>query len=287
LRKSGFIPGVFLGKLASRLYIFITLVIVIFPSLWIISVSFRRPFEINQSRFLIVPLNIETGNYKAALEYAETFGIALGTLFKNSIIVTSISLILTIIIGSVAGYAFAKFKFKGRNQLFYMTLIGIMIPTQIVIIPIFMFTKYVGLLNTYASLILAYTAFGLPFSVFILRGFFQGISNELIDAARIDGASQFCIFLKIALPLARPAIATVGIFIFLYNWNEFLLALVLMLRKDVITIPVGLSKLIGQYVTPWGQYAALIIMAAVPALMVFLIFQNWFIRGLQAGSIKG
>ena len=287
MRRNRFIPSIFFGKLSSRLYIFITLVITIFPLLWIFSISFRRTMEVTQSRFLIIPLHIETGNYKAALEFAKDWGLSVGTLFKNSIIITFISVILTIIIASVAGYAFAKFKFRGRNQLFYATLIGMMLPVQVLMVPIFIFTKYSGLLNTYTSLILPYTAFGLPFAIFILRGFFLGISDEIIEAARIDGASQFYIFIRIALPLARPAIAAVVIFIFLSNWNEFLLALVLLVDKDLITIPVGLSKMIGEYVTPWGQYAAFVFMAAGPVLVIYLIFQNWFIKGLAAGSIKG
>ena len=287
MKKNRFIPSVFLGKISSRLYIFIALIVVIFPLLWIFSISFRRTFEVSLSRFLIIPLNIETGNYRAAIEFAKSLGFSMLTLFKNSMIITSISVILTIIIAAVAGYAFAKFKFRGKNQLFYATLIGMMLPVQVLMVPIFIFTKYSGLLNTYTSLILPYTAFGLPFAIFILRGFFLGISDEIIEAARIDGASQFYIFIRIALPLARPAIAAVVIFIFLSNWNEFLLALVLLVDKDLITIPVGLSKMIGEYVTPWGQYAAFVFMAAGPVLVIYLIFQNWFIKGLAAGSIKG
>ena len=287
MRKLRFIPSIFLGKLLSRLYIIVALLVVIFPLLWIFSVSFRDTFEITQSRFLLIPKNIVTGNYKAAIDFTEGAGIPIGMLFKNSAIATISSLIIIIIISTIAGYAFAKLKFKGSRQLFLLTLLGMMLPIQILMIPLFLLTKHSGLLNTYFGIILPYVALGLPFSIFILRGFFLGINDEIIESAKIDGASQVGIFIKIILPLARPAIAAVVIFMFIHNWNEFLLALVLIQNRTLYTLPVGISKIIGQYATPWGIYSAMVFMAALPTLIIFLIFQNWFIKGLTAGSIKG
>jgi len=285
--KNKFLSGAFFGKLFVRIYLIIVLVIIIFPLLWMFSVSFRRTGEVTLSRFLIIPVNIEIGNYAAVIKNAVISGYSVPILFKNSIIVTASSILITLIIATIAGYAFAKFRFKGREGIFYFLLMGMMIPMQALLIPIFIFTKYTGLLNTYFSVILPYIAFGLPISVFIMRGFFIGINNHMIEAARIDGASEFGIFLRIALPLARPAMATVIIFLFLQNWNEFMLALVLILKKKLYTIPIGLVKTIAEYVTPWGQYSALLFMTLIPVIIVYGIFQNWFIKGLTAGSIKG
>ena len=285
--KRRFIPNVFFGKVITRLLITIVLIVIIFPLLWMFSLSFRRTGEVKLSRFLILPVNVETGNYAAAIENAAARGYSVPILFKNSIIVTFSAILITMILATIAGYAFAKFKFKGKMSLFYSILIGMMIPAQALLIPIFILSKYAKLLNTYFSLILPYVAFGLPISIFIMRGFFISISNAMIEAARIDGATEFGIFLRIVLPIARPALATVVIFMFLQNWNEFMLALVLILKKKMLTIPVGLTKTFGEYITPWGEYSALVFMTLIPVVIVYAIFQNWFIKGLTAGSIKG
>ena len=276
-----------ISSIFKRLFISVVLISIIFPLIWMFSLAFRRTGETSLSRFLIVPVNVETGNFSAAIENALARGYSIPLMFKNSLIITISSIILTIIIASIAGYAFAKFKFKGRSIIFYSILMGMMIPAQALLIPIFILTKNMKLLNTYFSLILPYIAFGIPISIFIMRGFFFGISDSMIEAAKIDGATEFGIFLKIALPISKPAIATCVIFLFLQNWNEFMLALVLLLKKELLTIPVGLTKTFGEYITPWGEYSALVFITLIPVIIVYGIFQNWFIKGLAAGSIKG
>lgn len=276
-----------IASLFKSIFLAIVLISIIFPLLWMFSLAFRKTGETSLSRFLIFPVNVETGNFTAAIENTMARGYSIPVMFKNSLIITIGSIVITIIIASIAGYAFAKFKFRGRSSIFYSILMGMMIPGQAVLIPIFILTKYMGLINTYFSLILPYVAFGLPISIFIMRGFFIGVSNSMIEAARIDGATEFGILLRIALPVAKPAIATCVIFLFLQNWNEFMLALVLLLKKHLLTIPVGLTKTFGEYITPWGEYSALVFITLIPVIIVYGIFQNWFIKGLTAGSIKG
>jgi len=276
-----------IARLFKSIFLAIVLISIIFPLLWMFSLAFRKTGETSLSRFLIFPVNVETGNFTAAIENTMARGYSIPVMFKNSLIITIGSIVITIIIASIAGYAFAKFKFRGRSSIFYSILMGMMIPGQAVLIPIFILTKYMGLINTYFSLILPYVAFGLPISIFIMRGFFIGVSNSMIEAARIDGATEFGILLRIALPVAKPAIATCVIFLFLQNWNEFMLALVLLLKKHLLTIPVGLTKTFGEYITPWGEYSALVFITLIPVIIVYGIFQNWFIKGLTAGSIKG
>ena len=289
MKKKNFLLGPFIGKIFSRLYIIISLLIILVPLLWMFSISFRKAGEITESRFLFIPKTIDLSNFSTAIQWATWRGYPFTLLYKNSTIITGSAILLTLIIATVAGYAFAKFKFKGQTAIFFGIMLGLMLPIQVILIPIFVFSKYTHLLNTYFSLILPYTAFGLPISIFVMRQFFYSISNELIVAARIDGATEFGIFLRIALPISRPALATVIIVLFLQNWNEFILARVLLMKEKLYTFPVALSTLVsgeGRSM-PWGTYSAVVFISIIPIIVVFIIFQNWFIKGLTAGSIKG
>ena len=151
MAKKRFSPRMLLGKVFTRIYVILVLIIIIFPLLWMFSLSFRRTGEVTLSKYLIFPVNVETGNYAAAIENAASRGYSVPILFKNSIIITFSSILLTMILATIAGYAFAKFKFKGRMGIFYSILIGMMIPMQALLIPIFILTKYAHLLNNYFS----------------------------------------------------------------------------------------------------------------------------------------
>ena len=289
IKRKKFLPDLFIGKILSRLYIIITLIIILIPLLWILSVSFRKGGALTESIFFIIPKTIDLTNYIKAASWATSTGHPFTILYKNSILITFSAVLLTLILSTLAGYALAKFKFKARTAIFLGIMTGMVLPMQVIIIPIFVFTKYAHLLNTYFSLILPYTAFGLPISIFIMRQFFYGINNEMLEAARIDGATEFGIFLRIALPISKPALATVIIVLFLQNWNELILARVLLLKKNLYTFPVALSSLIAGEgrPMPWGPYSAIIFISIIPITVIFIIFQNWFIKGLTAGSIKG
>ncbi|MCL5986802.1 MAG: carbohydrate ABC transporter permease [Actinobacteria bacterium] len=279
--------SVIAGKFFSRFYIIMFVVMILFPLLWMFSLSLRYPNELNQAWGFLIPKNPTLSNYPRALDQFAGRGYPLLQVMGNSSIVTISSVILTIIIAALSAYALSRFKFKGKQTIFYLTLLGMMIPIQVVLIPNFLFIKWMGLFNTLWSVILPYTAFGLPIAVFILRGFFNEIPHDLIDAAKIDGASEFGVFLRIVLPLSKPALATCVIFLFLQNWNEFVLALTLLYQKRMLTIPVAISKLAGEFIFPWEIYSASVFITALPIIIVFVIFQNWFIKGITAGAIKG
>ncbi|MHB1347320.1 MAG: carbohydrate ABC transporter permease [Candidatus Humimicrobiaceae bacterium] len=278
-----------LGKILLTLYIAIFLMIIIFPILWAFSLSFKQPQESTEAYFFIIPKNIKLDNYKLAIEWTNTNqrSVPLTKMYLNSSISTVSSVLATIVIGSIAAYAFSKLKFKGNNTLFYSVLLGMMLPVQAVLIPVFLLNKFMHTYDTLIAIILPYIAFGLPITIFILRGFFLQIPNEFREAAKLDGASEIGIFMKIILPISRPALATCVIFLFMQNWNEFILALTFLIKRNLWTIPVVLSKMTGQYLFPWELYASLIFLAAIPVIVVFAIFQNWFIKGLTAGAIKG
>ncbi len=164
---------------------------------------------------------------------------------------------------------------------------GMMIPPAAVIIPLFLIVKNLGLYNTHLALILAYIAFGLPIAVLIFRGFFLSVPAELIEAARIDGSPEMRTFVSVILPLSTPAIATVTIFSFMQNWNEFLLGLVLLKDRLLYTLPVGMANLVGQWDSPWQLIAASVVIASLPIFIIYLMIQDLYVRGLTAGALKG
>lgn len=267
-------------KIIKSILIYLLGIMFLLPVIWVFSLSLRSKKDALSAVFFTRELHFE--NYWTAWK---TFNFS--GLFLNSFIVTIASVVVTLIVASLAAYAFARLTYKGSNIVFYAILLGIMIPPAAIIIPLFIIMKTIGLYNTHFSLVISYIAFGLPIAVLILRGFFQSIPKELIEAARIDGSSEIGTFFKIMIPLSKPAIATVTIFLFMQNWNEFILALVLLKDKLLYTLPVGLANFVGQWDSPWQLVAAGVIIASVPIFIVYLAIQDLFVKGLTAGAVKG
>lgn len=277
------------GYIFTRIVIAITLIIILFPVLWIISISFREGGNINESWLLIIPKNFTLENYKGAVEYVRKWlGITFPRMFFNSILVTVISIAVSVAISSLAAFGFTNYRFRSKEGIYILLVMSFMIPAQVLLIPLFLLLSKMGLLNTYIALILPYITFGIPIAVLILRGFFEQIPTELREAARIDGASDFLYFIKVVLPISKPALASCMIFLFLQTWNEFLLALVFMRKDEVQTVPVVVAKIGGgSYIIPWGIYGASIVIATIPVIIMFMIFQKWFIKGITMGAVKG
>ena len=273
----------------TRVILYITLIIIIIPILWIFSVSLKRPGEMHLSYFFFFPKHISFENYIIAPKYISEFlEISIPRMFLNSLIVTSSSIIIAITVASLAGFGFSNYIFRGREFLFSLILAVLIIPRYGLIIPLYLQFNKLHLLNTYFSLILIYVAFNLPFSIFILRGFFEQVPLELRDAAKIDGANDFYYFTRIALPLSKAGIATVSIFAFLEFWNEFLFAFLFIRDYEMQTIPAVISRMGGGKVpVPLGIYTATIMIVIIPIMIFFAIFQRWFIKGLTEGAIKG
>ncbi|MBU4293091.1 MAG: carbohydrate ABC transporter permease [Actinobacteria bacterium] len=267
-------------KIIRSMLIYILGILFLIPVIWVFSLSLRSKNDVFSAVFFTKEIHFE--NYVIAWE---TFNF--GKLFLNSIIVTFASVFVTLVISSLAAYAFARIKYKTSDIVFYIILLGIMIPPAAIIIPIFVIMKNLGLYNTHFSLILSYIAFGLPIAVLILRGFFLSIPKELIEAARIDGSNEVGTFFRIIIPLSRPALATVTIFLFMQNWNEFILALILLKDKILYTLPVGLANFVGQWDSPWQLVAAGVIVTSIPVFIIYLLIQDQFVKGLTAGAVKG
>jgi len=267
-------------KFFKSLFTYLLGIIFLIPVIWVLSLSLRSKKDALAAMFFSKDIHFE--NYAVAWQ---TFNFS--RLFLNTIIVTVVSVFITLVISSLAAYSFSRLKYKGSDVMFYIILLGIMIPPAAIIIPLFIIMKSIGLYNSLFSLIFSYIAFGVPIAVLILRGFFSSIPNELIEAARIDGSTEIGTFFRIVVPLSKPAMLTVTIFLFMQNWNEFILALILLKDKLLYTLPVGMANLVGQWDSPWQLVAAGVIISSIPMFVIYLAIQDQFVKGLTAGAVKG
>lgn len=268
-------------SIISCVVLVIFLIISLLPVLYMVSISLMD----NQDFFAakLIPSHFEWENYPTAWKTTK-----IGTYFKNSIIVCVASVVVTVAIASLAGYAFARFHFWGRDAIFYILLLAMMIPPQAILIPLFVNLKKLNLIDTYAALIGPYTGLGFSFAMYILKAFFETLPREIEDAAKIDGAGSMRIFLTIMLPLVRPALSTVTIFLTLTNWNEFILALTFITNEQMRTLPIGIYSLLSvEYYANYPTLAAALAISSLPIVILYLIFQKQFIKGLTAGAIKG
>ncbi len=221
-------------------------------------------------------------NYVVALS-KDLFGLY----FLNSVVVAVSSTALTVLVSGLLAYAFARLEFPGREALFYVFLVGMMIPPVMLIIPQFIVAKTLHLFNSLPGLIVVYVTMNLSMQTFLLRGFFEGLPRDLEEAALIDGAGRWTIFRRIVLPLSRPGLAVVTIFTFLYSWDEFPWAHVAIKETTRRTLPIAIALFQSEHLTEWGQVFAASIVALIPVVVVFVVFQRYFIRGIATTGLKG
>ncbi len=273
----------------SRVIITITLILILFPLLYIFSVSLRTKDTVYSAILYLIPKAVTFQNYIDAFNYAEThLNVTFLEMFRNSLIITSISVSITLVIACLGSFAFSNYRFKGKELTFTMIIATFVIPPQALLIPLFFILRNTGLLNTYLAVIIPYMGFLIPVATLILRSFFEQIPKEIKESAKIDGASDIRVFLRIVLPLSKPAIASTAILLFLESWNEFIYALVFLSNPKIQTIPVAVAKIAGgKYIIPVGTYAASIVITIIPIMVVFIIFQKWFIAGMTVGAVKG
>ena len=270
----------FAGNAARALVLTIAAIVSVFPAVYMVGVSLEDNAQFFNA--IVFPWPWHLANYPDA--WVRT---SIGTLYFNSVFITTTSVILTLAISALAGYAFGRLSFVGGGTTYNVFLLGLAIPVTIALIPLFFNLKVLHILNTPWALIGPYTGFGLAFATFILKGFFQTLPKELEEAARVDGAGEFTIFFQIMLPLTRPALATVAIFLFLQNWNEFLFALTFITDESRRTLPTGIFALLSSEF--YGNYPALcaaLTIFSAPVLILYLVFQSQFIAGLTAGAVK-
>jgi len=273
----------------SRVLITLTIIVILFPILWIFSVSIRSEETVYSAFMFLIPKEFTFSNYIEAFQYAEThLNVTFFQMFRNSIIATFSLITIAIIIASLGSFSFSNYRFKGKEFTFTLIIASFVIPAQVLLIPLFFILRNAGLLNSYLAVIIPYVGFLIPIATLILRSFFEQIPNEIKESAKIDGASDFRMFLQIILPLSKPAIASCVILLFLETWNEFIFALVFLQNPQIQTIPVAIAKIAGgKYIVPLGTYGASIMITVIPVLIVFVIFQRWFIAGMTMGALKG
>jgi alpha-1,4-digalacturonate transport system permease protein len=253
--------------------------VILAPVLWFVLSSFKDATDLGARPPKILPSRWAFENYTEAFQaYNYT------RYFLNSVFVTVVATFLTLLINSMAAYAFAKYNFRGRDGLFVMTLAMIMIPLQVILIPIYLVVSSLGLVNTYWGMIIPAAA--TPTGVFIIRQYMLTIPDELIEAARIDGAGEFRIFARIVLPLCRPALAVVAIFSILWRWNDFLWPLLIAQKEELYTLPVALALLNGQLVVPYNIVLAMSVMSIIPVLFMFVFMQRQIVQGIAQTGIK-
>jgi multiple sugar transport system permease protein len=257
-------------------------VIMIFPFLWMISNAFKADVFVIEYPPRLIPEDPSLKNFIEAWtsNYFQLY-------FRNSAFVAILSTIGTVLFSAMTAYAFARFDFKGKEVIFTIMMLVLMVPDIISIIPRFYIAKTLGLRNSLWGLIVFYIAGSVPLNTFMLRGFFEAQPRELEDAMTIDGAGPFGIFFRMALPLAAPALATVTIFSFLGNWDEYVWALTAIDDPLKRTLPVAIYSFQGQHGTEWGLVFAAMIIALIPVVIVFLLMQKHFTSGLTTGAFKG
>ena len=272
----------------SRLVVLFFMIIIIFPILYTFSMSIRSPETVYSARFFLIPEEFSFQNYIDAFEYGEKrLKVSFPRMFVNSIIVTSSSVILIITLSIFAAFGFSHYKFPLKESIYNIMIASVAMPAQVLLIPMFYILLYMGILNTYQAVILAYAGFLIPIGILILRMFFEQIPKELSEAAIVEGASDFQLLTRVLLPLAKPAIATCIILLFLDTWNEFVYAMVFMQDSSIHTIPVALAKIgTSRYQISIGTYSAAIMITVIPVLTIFAIFQRWFIAGITMGALK-
>lgn len=269
-------------SIAAHAILIIYTLIALFPVVIIIINSFKSKAAIFRSP-LSLP-NAETFSligYQTVLTQGNFFGY-----FQNSMIVTISAIALVLIFGAMAAFALSEYRFRGNTLMGLYLALGIMIPIRLGTVSILELMVASGLVNTLTSLILVYTAQGLPLAIFILSEFMGQVSKDLKDAGRIDGLSEYRIFFRLVLPLVRPAMATVAVFTMIPIWNDLWFPLILAPSEETKTVTLGAQMFIGQYVTNWNAVLAALSLAIVPVLVLYFIFSRQLIRGITAGAVK-
>lgn len=279
-----------------HLFLLVMLFITIYPVLWVLTIAFSGGQSVaiadvpadatTLDRLRAVapwPEQVSLDNFRALMTQ-QPFARWL----LNSAIVAGLTTIVGVFLACTAAYAFSRFRFPGRRAGLMSFLVSQMFPGTLMLIPLYIIVvQWLGLGSSFTGVVLVYATIAIPFCVWMLKGYFDTIPKELEESALIDGASQATIFLRIILPLAKPAVAVTALFSFMTGWNEFIIAATFMNKEDMYTAPVGLRFFVGGFSQQWGYFAAGSIIAAIPVVVLFLFLQKYLVSGLTAGAVKG
>ena len=284
------------AHLPMHVFLIVFSIFTIYPILWVITLAFSGQQSLAIADVPADPTFMD--RLRAIIPWPEQFSWSNFTsvmtdqpfarwLF-NSVVVAAATTVVGVFLATTAGYAFSRFRFPGRRTGLMSFLVSQMFPGTLMLIPLYIIiVQWLGLGSTWIGLILVYATTAIPFCVWMLKGYFDTIPLELEESARIDGATPAQIFLRIILPLAKPAVAVTALFSFMTGWNEFILAATLMDKENMYTAPVGLRFFVGGYSEQWGYFAAGSIIVAIPVVLLFLFLQKYLVSGLTAGAVKG
>lgn len=254
----------------------------LFPVAWMVSTSikdfsevFRTPPDWIPSKPTLAP-------------YVEAWGLmSLARQFWNSFVISVSTTLLACALALLAGYGFSRFRFRGHGLLMKFVLICQMLPAALLIVPYYILMSRLHLVNTYPALVLAFTSFALPFSVYMLRGYFDSIPRELDEAAMVDGCGRVAALVRVVLPVSAPGVAATLIFTWLLAWNQYLFALTLATNESMFTVPVGIAASISEFNIPWNRLMAASVMGSLPTIILYAFLQRYLVQGLSAGAVKG
>ena len=271
---------------STQVAIFVILVILavlfLLPTVGVLLSSLKPKRDIAMGELWSAPSSFYLDNFTEVLSNP-----AVRQYFLNTVLVTVPATILSMTLGSLAGYVFAKLPFRGANALFLTLVSGMFFPPQIILVPLFRLFNFLGLIDTLWPLIIVHTALGIPICTLLMRNFFATVPNALREAAILEGASEWRVLTAVVLPLSLPALAVLATLQFTWIWNDFLWPLIFTQSDEKHTIMLGIVNLRGQYTVAWGVQGALSIVASLPTLFVFLFFQQYFIKGMTMGAVKG
>lgn len=271
---------------AGRLTLFLMFLFTVLPMAWMFLTSIKTQFAALQYPPQWWPSEPTFQNYWRLINPNDSIGHEFLKYFWNSLYVSTATTILGVVVAVPAAYAFSRFRFPGRSFLFFTVLVRNMFPAVVFLMPLFLLMRWMGLVNTHGSLILTYLTFGLPLSIWLLKGFFDNIPIQLEQAARIDGATRFQAFLLIVMPLSTPGIIATSIFSFIGAWNEYVYAYTFLSKQDSMTLPVGIQRFFTEFATDWPGLMAATFLMSVPVVVLFLVLQKYFVRALTEGAVK-
>ncbi|MDE1993451.1 MAG: carbohydrate ABC transporter permease [Rhizobiaceae bacterium] len=276
-----------IGKVAYLIGLFIAMVIICLPGFWIVLSSLRPTVEIMAKPPVWIPRELSLDAYRAMFGGVGQGGIPVWDYFRNSLVISITSTAIALVIGMSGGYAFARYRFHGKSAAFLGLMLTRSVPGVALSLPLFMVYSRIGIIDTHFGLILTYVALNVPFTIWLIDGFFRQVPKDLAEAAQIDGCTRWQAFWKVEFPLAGPGIASAGIFAFLTCWNEYALASQLTRSVDSKTLPVGLLDYTSEFTIDWRGMCALAVVMIAPALALTFIIQKHLVSGLTFGAVKG
>lgn len=277
-----------IGKIVSWFLTFLLMLVICVPGLWVVLTGFRPNREVLAKPAIWIPEELSLNNFAKIFGFgAEQIAIPVPAYFTNSMIIALTSTAIALLVGMSGGYAFARFRFKYKDTLFLGLMLSRTVPGIALSLPVFMIWSRLGLIDTKPGLIIVYVALNVPFTIWLIDGFFRQIPKEMSEAAQVDGCTRWQAFWKIEFPLAKSGIASAGIFAFLTSWNEYALASQLTRSTDSKTLPVGLMDFTAQFTIDWAGMSAMAVIIIIPALILTFLVQKHLISGLTFGGVKG